>query len=83
MKCIETYLDNNKFIINKFFTVSQIAKENLCNHPLFLATDIFDKKCDSTENLFNNSNQIIRLDQNNPFYELHYNKDDNSNILRF
>lgn len=78
MKCINEYIDKNLSLLNTFFTITLIKKEDINNNPLVLGTfNIDNKLVDGGKNPFINSNQLIRLDSNYPFYELLYNKNDN------
>jgi len=78
MKCINEYIDKNISLLNTVFTITLIKKKDINSNPLVLGTfNIDNKLVDGGKNPFINSNQLIRLDSNYPFYQLLYNKNDN------
>ena len=84
MRCIKDYIDANKSILDKYFTVSLIERENIFQNPLVYATDqVNEQLVNQKEQSFTNANQLIRLDLQYPFYQLQYNKSDNSEILNY
>ena len=75
MKCISNYINDNKFLLEKYFTISYLDINKVNENPLFYATEKIDflLAVDNT-NPFINNNQLIRLDSIHPFYILKYNK---------
>lgn len=84
MRCIKDYIDKNKILLDKYFTISQIEKENIFQNPLVYATEqVNEQLVHEKEQSFTNTNQLIRLDLQYPFYQLQYNKSINIEILNY
>ena len=83
MKCITKYINKNKHLLEKYFTISYLTNEKINENPLVYATEIVDNLLtDGNSCPFVNKNQLTRLDPINPFYMLKYNKyDPNVDII--
>ena len=76
MKCIDQYIQKYISILNQYFSIEKVDQEScLISNPLVVATDLAENALtDGNPNPYSNSNQLIRLDENFPFYRLIYNK---------
>ena len=75
MKCISKYINDNKSLLEQYFTIYLLGNEMINENPLVYATGKVDSLlADGNTNPFINKNQLTRLDPTNPFYVLKYNK---------
>jgi hypothetical protein len=82
MKCIEKYLNENILILQEYFSISLLSKNDIFDNPLVYATERVNNQLE--EGGFINENQLRRLNLINPFYVLKYNKFANKdNIVYF
>ena len=72
MKCIEQYINKNLENLSSYFDINKVSLEDtLATNPLVIATSLAEDELTNGNQIpLNNSNQLVRLDQEYPFYSL-------------
>ena len=72
MKCIDQYIKKHSESLSSYFIIEKVSIEDtLITNPLVIATDYAEDDLKNGNPIpLTNSNQLVRLDQEHPFYSL-------------